>query len=541
MTEKGGVRDDDRARTEALFRYRVIASLSDDGDDAPLRARVAKAAAKTHSHPHSGEIKISERSIWKWLSRFRAGGVDALRDHVRKDKGSVRALPAAALDRAEVLRRELPTRWTSTVLDILAREGTLLPADLPHRATVDRHLRSRGASRRQLVVLGEKVTIKMRFDGFGDLWVGDYHDGPKILAPDGRIVGAKLGAFIDHTTRYPVADRWYLTEDIASLRDTLLRALLTWGPPSVAYTDRGACYRAEQLAYSLAAIGTRLVHSRPYYSQGRGVIERWWQLADAFQAEIEARDELLTIHEINRLWEAFRTLRYLEVPHSELGKTPAEAIASVSPRPIDPGVARELFLVRADRDVHKKDACVSVEGRRFLCDATLRGRSVTVRYDPRDLSSVLIFLDDKRSQRAFPQPIGRQEKAAPAAATAPTSSAPKTDYLAMLRADFDRRLLDHARPTAYADLGALDPGFDESRFLAVFADLTEARLRGAEAEEAHAFWASFGPLPEKLVRIALDHAVRLRGTGRHVRVYIAILRTFVLARIQSPKPDEKST
>jgi hypothetical protein len=110
----------------------------------------------------------------------------------------------------------------------------------------------------------------------------------------------------------------------------------------------------------------------------------------------------------------------------------------------------------------------------------------------------------------------------------------------MLRADFDRRLLDHARPTAYADLGALDPGFDESRFLAVVADLTEARLRGAEAEEAHAFWASFGPLPEKLVRIALDHAVRLRGTGRHVRVYIAILRTFVLARIQSPKPDEKS-
>lgn len=96
--------------------------------------------------------------------------------------------------------------------------------------------------------LGEKRTIKMRFDGFGDLWVGDYHDGPKVLAPDGRIVGAKLGAFIDHTTRYPVADRWYLTEDVASLRDTLLRALLTFGPPRVAYTDRGACYRAEQLA-----------------------------------------------------------------------------------------------------------------------------------------------------------------------------------------------------------------------------------------------------------------------------------------------------
>lgn len=540
MSSEGRARDDEKARAEALFRYRVIATLLDDRDSAPLRARIAEIASERHAHPHRGDVKVTARTIWKWLASFRAGGIDALRPRRRKDTGTVRALPSEVLDRAEALRRELPKRWTTTVLDILVREGTVAADKVPHRATLDRHFRRRGASRRQLVVLGEKRTIKMRFDTFGDLWVGDYHDGPKILAPDGRIVGAKLGAFIDHTTRYPVCDRWYLAEDIASLRDTFLRALLTWGPPRVAYTDRGACYRAEQLAYSLAAIDTRLVHSRPYYSQGRGVIERWWQLADAFQAEVEARDELVTVHELNRLWEAFRTLRYLDVPHSELGKTPAEAVASVTPRPIDPGVARELFLVRADREVHKKDACVSVEGRRFLCDPTLRGRKVTVRYDPRDLSSVLILVDDKRAQRAFPQPIGRVD-ASPAAAAAPAPTAPKTDYLAMLRADYDRRLVEHARPAAYADLRALDPGFDESRFVTLVADLTEARVRGAEAGEVHVFWASFGPLPEKLVRLALDHAVRLRGTGRHVRVYLAILRTFVLARMQSPKPDEESS
>ena len=530
-------RDDEAARAEALFRYRVIAPLLESSDTLPLRVRVDGCAQQRHLHPRRGEIELSARTLWTWLSRFRAHGIDGLRPHHRADKGAVRAVSAEALDRAEALRRELPRRWTTTVLDILVREGSVTEA--PHRATLDRHLRSRGASRRQLRVLGEKRTIKMRFEEFGDLWVGDYHDGPKILAPDRRIVGAKLGAFIDHTSRYPVCDRWYLAEDIASLRDTMQRALLTWGPPRVAYTDRGACYRAEQLAYGLAVVGTRLVHSRPYYSQGRGVIERWWQLADAFQAEIEARDELVTLHELNRLWEAFRTLRYLEVPHSELGKTPAEAIAKVVPHPIDPGVARELFLVRADREVHKKDGCVSVEGKRFLCDSALRGRNVTVRYDPRDLTSVLILVDDKRTQRAFPQPIGRVDEPGLVPAPAP-STAPKTDYLAMLRADYDQRLVEHARPTAYFDLGALEPGFDESRFLTVVADLTCARVRGPEAGEVHAFWASFGPLPEKLVRLALDHAVRLRGTGRHVRVYLAILRTFVLTRMQSPKPDEES-
>jgi hypothetical protein len=42
-----------------------------------------------------------------------------------------------------------------------------------------------------------------------------------------------------------------------------------------------------------------------------------------------------------------------------------------------------------------------------LCDAALRGRKVTLRYDPRELSSVLVFVDGVRTQRALPQPIGR--------------------------------------------------------------------------------------------------------------------------------------
>jgi putative transposase len=539
VTKPPSSRDDDDARAEALFRYRVIAPLLDEREPGSLRARITALAGERHLHPRRGEIAISGRTLWTWLTRFRRGSIDALRPQHRGDRGSLRAASIAVLDRAEALRRELPARWTSTVIDILVREGSLAADALPHRATFDRHLRWRGASRRQLVVLGAKPTIKMQFDAFGDLWVGDYHHGPKVLAPDGRLTTAKLGAFIDHTTRYPVADRWYLAEDLSSLRDTMLRALLRWGPPKIAYTDRGAVYRAEQLAYSLAAVGSHLVHSRPYYSQGRGVIERWWQLADAFQAEIDDRDEPVTIHELNRLWEAFRTLRYLEQPHSDLGMTPAQAIAAVVPRPLDPAVAHELFLVRADRIVNKKDATVSVEGRRFLCDASLRSRKVTLRYDPRDLSSVLVFVEGVRTQRALPQPIGRSgDAAAPATPPPPPPKGPKTDYLGMVRADYDRRLVESMRPVAYADLGALDPGFDESRFLTVVADLTEARVRGTEAEEGHAFWSTFGPLPERLVRTALDHAVRLRGTGRHVRVYLAILRSFVLARMQSPSAKE---
>ena len=65
------------------------------------------------------------------------------------------------------------------------------------------------------------------------------------------------------------------------------------------------------------------------------------------------------------------------------------------------------------RDVHKKDACVNVLGRRFVCESFLRGEKVEVRFDPRDLSSVLIFHEGKRIQRAHPQVANAHPEAPP--------------------------------------------------------------------------------------------------------------------------------
>lgn len=535
MTDDARRRDDERALLIAMFRFGVIAPLVERTDFVPGERTqlVAQICKDTHYLPGSGPIPICARTVWAWLRDYRQGGIDELRPKVRKDRGTSRALPTAVVERAAALRRENPPRFTSTLIDILAREGTF-PRDALHRATLDRQLARLGASRRQLRVLGERRTIKMRFERFGDLWVGDYHHGPVVLGPDGRPTTAKLGAFIDHTTRYPVADRYYLSEDLGTLRDTLLRAFFKWGLARVIYVDNGAVYKAEQLAYSLRRVQSALVHSRAYYSQGRGVIERWWQLATAFESEVAARDGLLTIHELNAMWEAWRELRYSAAVHSDLGITPNEAVKDVVPRTLDPEVARELFLVRAERKVHIKDSCISVEGRRFLCDSFLRGRKVQVRYDPNDLASVLIFADDQRVGRAFPQPINaKPEPHRDQPEQKPRSS---VDYLALVREDYDRQLLAHARPLAYAQL-ALDAGFDRDAFAAVVLELGGLSLRAADRAELSRFWEAHGPLPEDLVRVAVAHAARLHGRGRHVRVYLNAVQSLVLAHWKNPREN----
>jgi putative transposase len=521
-------RDDEPALLVALFRYGVLGPLleRDDLGAGEVTALVAAAAGATHYLPGRGLVRVSQRTVYAWFKAYREGGIEALRPRQRKDRGTLRACDPRLLDRAVALRQESPQRHTTTLLDILRLEGP--PPRLPHRATLNRHLARRGASRAQLRVTATQPTIHMRFAHFGDLWVGDYHHGPLVLAPDGRPVTAKLGAFIDHTTRYPVADRWYLDETLATLRDALLRALLAFGPPRRIYVDRGAVYRAEQLAYSLERLGIRLVHSRPYYSQGRGVIERWWQLAEVFGSELALRPELPTVHELNLLWEAFRSERYLHARHSELGTTPAEAIVGVVPKRLDPELLRELFLVREDRTVHRKSATVEVAGRRFLCDGALRGHRVNVRYDPGDLSSVLVFEHGQRLQRAFPQPDNARPAPPP---PPPASRPPAVDYLALLRDDYDRKLLDKARPLAYATL-RLEPGFDRAGFIRLVCDLAGCDPGSAQAELG-SFWDTWGPLPESLTRIACEHAVRLHGRGRHPRVALHALRTLVLAHWKS--------
>lgn len=537
MSQDGPKRDDEQGMMLALFRYAVIAPIveADELAYGQTRELIEALSAQSHFLPGKGPVVVKERTVYEWLRRYRQGGLDALLPRVRKDKGKGRVVDEQVVARAIELRKENPQRWTSTLLDIMQREGTFDGKVVPHRSTLDRHLARRGMSRRQIHVLGAKRTIKMRFDHFGDLWVGDYHHGPVILGPNGKPTTAKLAAFIDHATRYPVADRYYLAEDIATLRDCLYRALLAWGAPRKAYVDRGSVYRCEQLAYSLDRIHTKLIHSRAYYSQGRGVIERWWQTVRAFESEVRLREELLTLHELNRLWEAYRELRYCQKIHCELGTTPKEAISEVIPRAIDPQVARELFLVRADRTVHKKDGCVSVEGIRYLCDSSLRGQKLQVRYDPNDLSCVLIFREGKRLQKAFPQQPNAEPEPHPQPVEPPTQS---VDYLALLREDFDRQLLQHVRPLAYCQL-EVHPEFDLDRFVQVICQLAGLSLRPIGHKELAAFWDTFGPLPEEIVRIGAEHAVRLHGRGRHLRVYLHAIRTLVLAHWQNPTKENE--
>jgi hypothetical protein len=133
-------------------------------------------------------------------------------------------------------------------------------------------------------------------------------------------------------------------------------------------------------------------------------------------------------------------------------------------------------------------------------------------------------MDGKRVQKAFPQPLNAKPEPTPD----PEPITQSVDYLQLLRRDYDKQLMEHAKPLIYTNL-SVDPEFNLERFLDVICQLTGVDLSPLDKKEATEFWETFGPLPEALVRIGCEHAVRLHCRGRHIRVYLNAVRLLVTA------------
>lgn len=524
--------NEDRRRAIALFRKQLLEDLIEsDLPRGEISTRLAEIAARPVVLPDGTERSYSLRTLWSWWSAYRKQGLTALLPGERSDKGAPREIMPEHVAWAIEKRKEVPSRSTVTIIDILEREGLVAPGRL-HRSTLDRHLEQAGYSRRRLKTLGDKRYIRMLFERPNQLWVGDYHEAPILFNPHTeRFRTVHLSAFIDHYSKYVPHGQWYDNERIATLEDTFKKALLKRGCPDKIYVDGGSVYRSADFAFALAHFNILLCRSKAYKSEGRGVIERFNRtVVDQFEPEARAL-RITELERLNLLWEGWLEERYHRTRHDSTGQPPLERYAQegFTPRWADPVLVADTFRVRVSRKVHPKTATVEIDGLRFLVESFLRGRWVRVYYDPHDLRDILVYLKKKRVQRAFAAKPNEHPQPQP---ERPTAAPPRFDYLAALRADYDRRIVQEAKRLSLSDWTP-DGRFSLSAFLALCAQMLGKELSPYEAEHLTAAFETVGPFSETTCRVALEHAVRLCGRGLHVSVYCHYLRTFHLAAVRA--------
>lgn len=285
---------------------------------------------------------------------------------------------------------------------------------------------------------------------------GPYLPDPALPAVADRQRQVFLFAFLDDHTRLVPHAQFYWNEQLPRLEDCFKRAILRYGLPLAVYVDRGKVYTSKQFDTICASLGVQRILGTPYYPEGRGKIERFFQfLQTDFLPELN-RAEVTSLPQLNQSLLAWLEVVYHRKLHSEIGQAPLERYRqdpAPATRPVDPATLRQAFLHRAQRQV-TKTATLSFQGNRYRVPDYLRGQSVELRYDPFDLSRLELWFQD-----TFLQPIQADHLVTPThpdVTPDPRPAAPSKetglDYLALLRTEHQRLIQAHLEGIHFSHL-----------------------------------------------------------------------------------------
>jgi transposase InsO family protein len=253
---------------------------------------------------------VCPRTARKWWARFRAEGVEGLRDRSSRPKRLNRPTPQPVVERVEALRRQ---RWTgqqiaagtgvspATVSRILKRLGLNRLAALEPAEPVRRYERE---------TPGELIHIDIkklgRFERIGHRITGD-----RTGQSNSRGVGWEyVHVCIDDASR--IAFSQILPDEKKQSAVAFLKA-------SVAYyaglgvvvrrvmTDNGACYKSHAFRQACRDLALRHIRTKPYTPKTNGKAERFiqtalreWAYAQAYPTSHRRAQELpIWLHRYN--------------------------------------------------------------------------------------------------------------------------------------------------------------------------------------------------------------------------------------------------
>lgn len=110
---------------KGLFRFGVIAPLVcrrlEVGERQDLRQRIGQ---EIYTWSDGRQKRVGERTLGRWLSRYRSHGFDGLLDVDRPGGGVCRGIETEVLLKAEQLRRELPKNKGRRMSLATTRDGS---------------------------------------------------------------------------------------------------------------------------------------------------------------------------------------------------------------------------------------------------------------------------------------------------------------------------------------------------------------------------------------------------------------------------------
>ncbi|MBY0257421.1 Mu transposase C-terminal domain-containing protein [Methylobacterium sp.] len=371
----------------------------------------------------AAEAGIPLRTAQRWLARYREDGPAGLGRGVRRDTGE-RRFPADLVALIEGMGLKRPRVGAATIHRRIAAIARAQSWRVPSYGTVRAILARLDPA---LVTLAQdgpaafrdryELIHRHRAAAPNALWQAD-HTLLDILIrdQDGKPVRPWLTTVIDDHSR---AIAGYLVfvgapcvlNTCLALRHAIWRkADPAWpvcGIPDLLYVDHGSDFTSRHLDQVAAALRIRMVYSAVGRPQGRGKVERLFrtlntellpELPGHLVGSAPASAPMLSLAQLDAAVGAFIAGTYHARPHRETGQTPLDGWRGGGFLPRLPESLEDLDLLlvmlAAPRRVRRDG--IRFQGLRYVAPtlAAYVGESITLRYDPRDLSEIRVFHRD---------------------------------------------------------------------------------------------------------------------------------------------------
>jgi transposase InsO family protein len=301
------------------------ASLTPKGREAMVRSVVEGGLSKADA---AYQFNISPKTVAKWVARFRAEGVDGLRDRSSRPLSLPSQTPEATCRAVERLRRQRHTGKqiaaevgvsAATVSRILRRLGLNRIRDLEPAEPDRRYEREKPGE-----IIHLDIKKLGRFEQIGHRITGD-----RTGQSNSRGVGWEfVHVCIDDHSR--VAFSQILPDEKADSAVPFLKAAVAYYKSlgvtvTRVMTDNGSCYKAFAFRDACRDLGIKHIRTKPYTPRTNGKAERFiqtalreWAYAQAYPTSERRAEQLpIWLHKYN--WHRPHGGIELKTPVSRLG------------------------------------------------------------------------------------------------------------------------------------------------------------------------------------------------------------------------------
>lgn len=338
------------------------------------------------------EAGVSRKTFYKWVTRYREGGLEALEDRSTRPRSSPNQISAVVEDEIVRLRKELRDEGldhgAATICWHLGRVELPKGEVVPSVAGVHRVLVRRGLVEPQPKKRPKSSWKRFEAAAPNERW--------QIDAMDWAIASGVVRVFniVDDHSRVAIASRAVPEATTEAAWATFAQAVTCWGAPAGVLSDNGLCFSGRLRGFevlfeaNLRDAGVRPSTGRPYHPQTTGKVERFQQ---TLKKRLRSQDLAANIDELQAQLDEFVAIYNHQRPHQGISRdVPIHRWnASLAASPAAAPLPHPDFKTHRIEATVTRSGLVHADGLEIGIGVAHAGHHVTVLIDTTDRATVL--------------------------------------------------------------------------------------------------------------------------------------------------------